>query len=143
MKISSTHRPWARSRGGFPKTVLQDFRGDIGSGTPQLASRPVGQTIVVRRLSAAGRAKWHCASILLHSFLTLILAISLFAGETRTWSQGDFADFEKGVIKNLSVRSDGLLMLAPHSREFFDTSSAYLWALAQDSKGNLYTGGGT
>jgi len=68
---------------------------------------------------------------------------ALFAGQTHTWSQSDYAEFEKGVIKNLSVRSDGLLTLAPQSREFFDTSSAYLWALARDSKGNLYTGGGT
>ncbi len=67
----------------------------------------------------------------------------LLAGQTHTWSQNDFSDFEKGVIRNLSVRSDGLLTLAPHSRELFDTTSAYLWALAQDSKGNLYAGGGT
>ncbi|HLK69518.1 MAG TPA: hypothetical protein VKU19_39080 [Bryobacteraceae bacterium] len=74
----------------------------------------------------------------------LVLASTgLIASQTRIWSQSDYADFEKGVLKNLSVRSDGLLMLAPHSREWFDTSSAYLWALAQDSKGNLYTGGGT
>src|SRR6202011_922476 len=45
--------------------------------------------------------------------------------------------------KNLSLRSDGLLSLAPQFREVFDSSSAYLWALAQDSAGNLYTGGGT
>ncbi len=75
--------------------------------------------------------------------LTLLAAAALFAGQTHTWSQGDYSDFEKGVIKNLSVRSDGLLTLAPHSHEFYDTSSAYLWSLAQDSKGNLYTGGGT
>ena len=68
---------------------------------------------------------------------------TLFAGQTRTWSQGEFADFEKGIVKNLSLRSDGRLTLAPLSRELFDTSSAYLWALAQDSKGNLYAGGGT
>jgi sugar lactone lactonase YvrE len=67
----------------------------------------------------------------------------LFAGETRTWTQSDYSDFEKGVIKNLSMRSDGLLTLAPSSRELFDTSAPYLWALAQDSKGNLYAGGGT
>ena len=75
-----------------------------------------------------------------------ILAIACaaaFAGQTQIWTQGEYADFEKGVIKNLSVRSDGLLALAPHSRELFDTSVAYLWALAQDSKGNLYTAGGT
>jgi sugar lactone lactonase YvrE len=66
----------------------------------------------------------------------------LFGSQTRIWSQADYADFEKGTIKNLSVRNDGLLSLAPQSRELMDTSSAYLWALAQDSKGNLYAGGG-
>src|SRR5579872_6397559 len=71
------------------------------------------------------------------------LSASLFAGQTRTWSQGDFSDFEKGVIKNLSVRSDGAVTLAPRTKEFSDTSAMYLWSLARDSKGNLYTGGGT
>lgn len=67
----------------------------------------------------------------------------LFAGQTRTWSQGDFSDFEKGVIKNVSVRSDGVVTLAPRTKEFSDTSAMYLWSLARDSKGNLYTAGGT
>jgi sugar lactone lactonase YvrE len=71
----------------------------------------------------------------------LVSAALLFAGETRTWSQLDYADFEKGAAKNLSLRSDGLLTLAPGSRELFDASTAYLWATAQDSKGNLYAGG--
>jgi len=64
------------------------------------------------------------------------------ATETRTWTQADFADFQKGVRKNLSIRSDGRLTLAPKSVEVFDSSSSYLWAIAQDSKGMLYTGGG-
>jgi sugar lactone lactonase YvrE len=71
-----------------------------------------------------------------------VTAAALLAGQTKTWSQGEYADFEKGVIKNLSLRSDGLLTLAPASRELFDSTSAYLWALAQDSKGILYAGGG-
>ena len=77
--------------------------------------------------------------------LILLLAASsaVSAGQTRTWTQGEAADFEKGILKNLSLRSDGRLTLAPLSREVFDTSSSYLWALAQDSKGNLYAGGGT
>jgi sugar lactone lactonase YvrE len=77
--------------------------------------------------------------------LTLLLAATsiLLAGQTRTWTQGDSVDFEKGILKNLSLRSDGRLSLAPVSRELFDTASSYLWALAQDSKGNLYAGGGT
>jgi sugar lactone lactonase YvrE len=77
--------------------------------------------------------------------LILLLAASgaAYAGQTRTWTQGEAADFEKGNLKNLSLRSDGRLSLAPVSRERFDTSSSYLWALARDSKGNLYAGGGT
>jgi sugar lactone lactonase YvrE len=77
--------------------------------------------------------------------LILLLAASgaLCAGQTRTWTQGEAADFEKGNLKNLSLRSDGRITLAPVSRELFDTSSSYLWALARDSKGNLYAGGGT
>ena len=77
------------------------------------------------------------------ALLFCALSALLFGGQTHTWSQGDFADFEKGVIKNLSVRSDGVLTLAPRSKEWSDTAAMYLWTLARDSKGNLYTGGGS
>jgi len=70
------------------------------------------------------------------------LAAGLWAGQTRTWVETDYSDFEKGVIKNLSLRSDGRITLAPRFAELFDSSSAYLWALARDSKGTLYAGGG-
>ena len=73
----------------------------------------------------------------------LLACLALLAGQTRTWSSGDLQDFEKGNVKGLSLRSDGRIALAPRLRELFDTSSPYLWALAQDSKGNLYAGGGT
>ncbi|MGH9633038.1 MAG: hypothetical protein ACRD7E_32445, partial [Bryobacteraceae bacterium] len=62
--------------------------------------------------------------------------------ETKTWVQNEKADFEKGTLKNLSLRSDGRLTLAPVFQQVFDSSVPYLWALAVDSKGNLYTGGG-
>src|SRR5271169_3558873 len=75
--------------------------------------------------------------------LLIALCCPLFAGQTRTWSQSDYSDFEKAIVKSLSLRSDGPIALAPRLRELFDTSSPYLWALAQDSKGNLYAGGGT
>src|SRR5580765_5038177 len=78
------------------------------------------------------------------TFLLLLAASSaLTAGQTRTWTQGEAADFEKGILKNLALRSDGRLTLSPASHELFDTASSYLWALARDSKGNLYAGGGT
>jgi sugar lactone lactonase YvrE len=64
------------------------------------------------------------------------------AGDTLYWSQSDYADFQKGVRTNLSIRSDGRLSLAPRKTEVADSSTAYLWALARDSRGTLYTGGG-
>jgi sugar lactone lactonase YvrE len=70
------------------------------------------------------------------------LAVCAWAGQTRTWVETDFSDFEKGIIKNLSLRSDGRLTLAPRFEELYDSASAYLWTLARDSKGNLYAGGG-
>ena len=70
------------------------------------------------------------------------LAAQAWAGQTRSWVETDFSDFDKGIIKNLSLRSDGRLTLAPRFEELYDSPSAYLWALALDSKGNLYTGGG-
>jgi hypothetical protein len=82
-------------------------------------------------------------SRLLGGALLITLPLAAFAGQTRTWTQGDFSDYDKAILKNLSLRSDGRLSLAPKSRELFDTGTPYLWALAQDSKGVLYAGGGT
>ena len=70
-------------------------------------------------------------------------ASALFAGDTRTWSQSEYADFQQGIARNLSLGSDGLVTLAPRLHELYDTSLPYLWAVARDSKGNLYAGGGT
>jgi sugar lactone lactonase YvrE len=67
---------------------------------------------------------------------------TLRAVETKTWQQGEMADFEKGTLTRLSLASDGRLALAPVVKEIFDPSVAFLWAIARDSKGNLYAGGG-
>src|SRR5260370_8996189 len=73
--------------------------------------------------------------------LFLSIAALSYAGETKSWLQSDYSDFEKGTIKNLSLRSDGLVTLAPQFREVFDSSSAYLWPMSHDSAGNLYSAG--
>ncbi|HYO81255.1 MAG TPA: hypothetical protein VES20_07640, partial [Bryobacteraceae bacterium] len=65
-----------------------------------------------------------------------------FAVQTRSWTHNAQEDFEKGTLRNLSMRNDGVLTLAPAFRELADPSAAYLLSLAVDSKGNLYTGGG-
>jgi sugar lactone lactonase YvrE len=76
----------------------------------------------------------------------LLVALSAlatgFAVDTRFWQHGDRSDFESGTLKNLSLRADGRIFLAPEFTEIFDSSNPYLWTLAADSKGNLYTGGG-
>jgi hypothetical protein len=64
------------------------------------------------------------------------------AVETRTWQQADMADFERGDLTRLSLSSDGRLTLAPTVKEIFDPSLTFLWAVARDSKGNLFAGGG-
>ena len=76
-------------------------------------------------------------------FLTVACAIATcLAVETRFWEQGERSDFEKGSLTHLSLRSDGRLYLAPEFQEVFDSSTPYLWSIASDSKGNLYTAGG-
>jgi hypothetical protein len=78
------------------------------------------------------------------AILAALLGVPLlFAVDTRSWVHNDRSDFEKGTLKGLSMRSDGRLTLAPQFRELADPSTAYLWALAVDSKGTLYTGGGS
>ncbi|MCX6596229.1 MAG: hypothetical protein NTV70_07660 [Acidobacteria bacterium] len=67
---------------------------------------------------------------------------SALAVETRTWSQNEHADYEKAVLKGISLRSDGRLALAPAVTELFDAATPYLWAIVRDSKGMLYAAGG-
>lgn len=75
--------------------------------------------------------------------VVLFLAVWPLAAEsTRTWEQTRFDEFDKGVAERVSLRSDGTLTLAPQFVELYDAPVAYLWALARDSKGNLYAGGG-
>ncbi len=79
--------------------------------------------------------------------LILFLALALpvcpaGAASAGIWRQADYADFEKANLTNITLRSDGGLSLAPVFTEVLDSSLPYLWALAEDSKGNVYAGGG-
>ncbi len=64
------------------------------------------------------------------------------ATETKTWSSAEYHEFSEGEAKRLSISSDGRVRLAPVFPELLDSSSVYLWTLAEDSKGNVYAGGG-
>src|SRR5665213_944046 len=67
----------------------------------------------------------------------------LLAVDTKTWEQDSMEDFDQGTLQHLSLSSDGRLTVAPRLREVYDSSTAVLWAIARDSKGVLYAGGGS
>ena len=58
------------------------------------------------------------------------------------WRLSEFSDFENAERHNVALRSDGQISLAQVFEKLLDSSSPYLWALVEDSKGNLYSGGG-
>jgi hypothetical protein len=72
----------------------------------------------------------------------LCVFVPLWAVETQTWEQSGQADFEKATLHNLSLSSEGNLSPAPVVRNLYDPSVPFLWAVARDSKGNVYAGGG-
>ncbi len=67
---------------------------------------------------------------------------SLLAVDTQTFDHSEAADFEKGTRKGLSLSSNGHLTTAPLLKEIHDPSITFLWAIARDSKGVIYAGGG-
>jgi hypothetical protein len=88
----------------------------------------------------------------MHNYSGLYRAAALFlfaaalplclAVDTHVWEQSDQAAFARGTPKNLSIRSDGHLTLAPVFKELDSTGVPYLWAIAQDSKQTVYYAGG-
>lgn len=77
-------------------------------------------------------------------FLSLLLAAATLAAvETKFWQHYEQADYDKATLHKVSLRSDGRVTLAPVFQEIYDTDLPYLWAVAEDSKGNVYAGGGS
>ncbi|MBM3795422.1 MAG: hypothetical protein FJW31_15460 [Acidobacteria bacterium] len=69
-------------------------------------------------------------------------AALLWAGSTKSWEHDAEADYRKGKLTRLALRSDGRLSLALAWRELHDASTSYLWAVAEDARnGNVYYGG--
>ena len=68
------------------------------------------------------------------------------AGSTQTeiWETSSFKEFQRGETEHVSLTSTGELVLAPEIEPVFSLSDEelFVWALAEDSKGNLYAGTG-
>ena len=75
--------------------------------------------------------------------LALVAALPAAAERMRFWRQTSYEDFEKGTAKGVALRSDGRLVPAPRFEQLADPNLAYLWALATDSHGHVYAGGGS
>ena len=81
------------------------------------------------------------------SFWSLILTVFIFANvafavKTSLWQQQHHADFEAGKPKDLSLTSNGDVMLSPKIESFTKLKETQVWALVEDSAGNLYVGTG-
>ncbi|MCG9128211.1 hypothetical protein JT359_11470 [Candidatus Poribacteria bacterium] len=75
---------------------------------------------------------------------TVFLYVSLASAvSTSLWEQQSRTDFEAGEIKDISVSSLGDVMLSLKIEEFSELKEAQVWALAEDSDGNIYAGTGT
>ena len=79
------------------------------------------------------------------SFWSLILTILIFADvasavKTSLWEQQHRADFESGKPKDLSLTSIGDVMLSRKIDDFTKMKETQVWALVEDSAGNLYAG---
>ena len=78
-------------------------------------------------------------SLILTAFIYTSIASAV---NTSLWEQKNRADFESGKPKNLSLTSTGDVMLSPKIDSFTKLKETQVWALVEDSAGNLYAGTG-
>lgn len=81
------------------------------------------------------------------SLWSLILTVLIFAGvasavKTSLWEQQHRADFDSGKPKDLSLTSTGDVTLSRKIDAFTKMKETQVWALVEDSAGNLYAGTG-
>ena len=65
-----------------------------------------------------------------------------WAVSTQFWTTASYEDFTRGDFTGISLGREGSMTLAPQLDEVFDTGQAMIWAVARDSRGELYLGTG-
>jgi hypothetical protein len=58
------------------------------------------------------------------------------------WTVGTQADFLKGDVENLSIDSDGRVLLGPSASLIAETAAPFLWTLHAGSDGTIWAGSG-
>ncbi len=81
------------------------------------------------------------------SFWSLTLIVLIYASvasavKTSLWEQQQYEDFEAGKPKHLSLTSQGEVMLSPKIDSFTKLKETQVWALVEDSQGNIYAATG-
>ena len=71
-----------------------------------------------------------------------LAALSVQASSSKFFQAATQADFLKGEVTNLSIDSQGRLMLGPATELVYETSAPFLWALAAGPDGSLFVGTG-
>ncbi|HYE24716.1 MAG TPA: hypothetical protein VEG32_05905 [Clostridia bacterium] len=79
----------------------------------------------------------------LQSLVILLLCGVCGAQTTRTWEQTRYEELEQGTSKGVAIRSDGTLTLAPELKQLASSPSTFLWSIASDSQGNVFTAAGS
>jgi hypothetical protein len=78
-------------------------------------------------------------------FAAALLAVTfsiIHAASPTFWQVATQADFLKGEVENLSIDSDGRLVLGPANELVHETAAPFLWALISTADGALWAGSG-
>src|SRR3954466_3232710 len=72
-----------------------------------------------------------------------LAATAAVLGATPTfWTVSTQADFLKGDVEDLSIDSDGRVVLGPAASVVAETAAPFLWTLQASADGTLWTGSG-
>jgi len=71
-----------------------------------------------------------------------LISAPLPGASAQTWKHRTRGEREQGELKGVSLMNDGTLALGPALESLASVADPYLWALARDSRGNIYAGSG-
>src|SRR5829696_1739316 len=74
--------------------------------------------------------------------LALCLLAAAHAASPAFWTVATQADFLKGDVQDLSIDSDGRVLLGPAASVVAETAAPFLWTLQASADGTLWTGSG-
>jgi outer membrane protein assembly factor BamB len=82
---------------------------------------------------------WREAAVVL---LLALLTLPAFAVGTQFWTSATYEDFARGNFKSVSLGREGSMTLSPALEQVLDTEQALIWAVARDSRDNIFLGTG-